>query len=169
MELIDLSCDRELHLGLSTSVVTGSKSRLLSTSHGIALSISKRVSPLLAGIAEEIALFRGSFRLPDKEFRSAVLHVAMEAGPYLQLFPSRRVGWRMASEDSRKRDGFRWFIVCWIWAIRVIPSRVKCIRHSIMCRIRLNFTNSSCFAVLSGFSSKNGTILSRRSLSRHTL
>ena len=69
MESVDLPCDGELHLGRVTSVVTGSKSGLLSTSHGIALSHSRRVSPLLAGIAEEIALFWGSSRLPDKEFR----------------------------------------------------------------------------------------------------
>src|SRR5579872_7239789 len=31
--------------------------------------------------------------------------------------PSRRVGWRMASEDSRYRDGFWWFIVCCTRAI----------------------------------------------------
>ncbi len=59
MESVDLSFDRELHLGLSTSVVTGSKSVSLSTSHGITTRVA-RVSPLLAGFAGEIALSRGS-------------------------------------------------------------------------------------------------------------
>jgi hypothetical protein len=42
------------------SVVTGSKSFMLSTSHGIALLFRVRVSPLLAGVAREIAPSRGS-------------------------------------------------------------------------------------------------------------
>ena len=44
---------------------------------------------------------RAGRNLPDKEFRSSHLHVAMKLGPYLQLVVGR-VGWRMASEDSRE-------------------------------------------------------------------
>jgi hypothetical protein len=68
---------------------------------------------------------RQAMCLPDKEFRSRSPHVAMGRGPYLQLFTSRRVGWRMASEDSRNRDGFRWFIVCTIRAMSDSPSIVR--------------------------------------------
>ncbi len=83
-------------------------------------------------------------------------HVAMRQGPYLQLSGRRRVGWRMASGDSRKRDGFRVFIVCTIVTIRVMPWIDRWRPNSISRTICANFRKSSAFAVLSGCSSKNG-------------
>jgi hypothetical protein len=57
---LNLSCRTFDTVLAFAAVVTGSKSFMLSTSHGIALLLRVRVSPLLAGVAREIALSRGS-------------------------------------------------------------------------------------------------------------
>ena len=62
MESIDLSCDRDLHLGLSTSVVTGSKSSRSRLPTGLPFRCygvleaphTRRASPLLADLSTGI-------------------------------------------------------------------------------------------------------------------
>ena len=62
----------------------------------------------------------------------------------------------MASEDSRNRDGFRWFIVDAITAISARPLTVRWACSLIMRTTFANDLKSPDFAVLNGFSSKNG-------------
>ena len=74
----------------------------------------------------------------------------------------------MASEDSKYRDGRRRLIDVAIVAIRSIPSTDRCTERRINATTSAKDTKSVCFAVKSGFASKNGMMRSDRSLSRRT-
>src|SRR3954454_19334288 len=93
----------------------------------------------------------------------------MRDGPYLHLGVGRD-GWRMASEDSRNRDGLRKFIVSARPAMYDSPSTVRWWRWFIIRTTVENFSNSRALAVLSGFCSKNGMmrwVRSARDLTDH--
>src|SRR5215211_1132542 len=81
---------------------------------------------------------------------------------------SDRVGRRMASEDSRYRDRARRFIRSVRAAIRRRPSSWRCAPVCIICSTEANASKSACFAVTSGYASKNGTTTSTSSLLRFT-
>ena len=63
----------------------------------------------------------------------------------------------MASEDSKKRDGRRKFIVSTMAAIRAMPATLRWSPARTMRTTVENLSNASTFAVLSGFASKKGT------------
>jgi hypothetical protein len=83
-------------------------------SHGI----SRRLSPspcgkaagegfaVMSGSSHGIAPAQGNYS-PDKEFRSSASPRRRGGRTISSTPPSRRAGWRMASEDSRNRDGLR--------------------------------------------------------------
>jgi hypothetical protein len=112
---------------------------------------------VMSGSSHGIAPVQGNYS-PDKEFRSSHSPGRPGGRTISSTLTSMRVGWRMASEDSRNRDGFRWFMVCCTNAILRSPTSERCRRRSIMDRISLNVKKSSHLAVTSGFASKNGTI-----------
>jgi hypothetical protein len=131
MELIDLSCDRSLHLGLSTSVVTGSRSCCSRLPTGLPAR-GAGASPLLAGFAREIALSRGRFRSTRQGISLILLlvdllgarlpswrvdhfcrppYVAAGIGPSLLLLMAQKRAGVWSLRILSTSDGFLWFIV----------------------------------------------------------